>query len=228
VYSAPFRGYSVLVFKTRSTKPERIDTGDYTPEEYATFLREIKFINRYLGDARALRNSLFREIERLDLQEFSVLDAACGSGELLWQTAEFARRSGRDARLTGIDLHELSFIEPAAGISFVRADAFRVPFEDDTFDFAISSLFFHHLLDEQIHLALAEMARVARRGVIIIDLHRHAAAYYLYKLVCFVFRISPLVLQDGSLSILKGFRPEEMRRLGEVRRSFPFRLILRA
>ena len=78
------------VFEKRSIQPERIDTGDYTPEEYATFLREIRFINRYLGDARALRKSLLREIERESLSEFSVLDVACGSGELLRQTAKFA------------------------------------------------------------------------------------------------------------------------------------------
>lgn len=219
-----------MVFKTRSTEPERIDTGDHTPEEYETFLREIAFINRYLGDARALRRSLFREIGRLDIQEFSLLDVACGSGELLRQTAEFARTTGRRARLTGIDLHELSFASAAKDrdISYVRGDAFGLPFDDNSFDFAIASLFLHHLTDEQIPKALAEMLRVARRGVFIIDLHRHPAAYYLYRIFCFAFRVSPMVLNDGSLSILKGFRPEDMSPLGEVRRSFPFRLVLKS
>jgi SAM-dependent methyltransferase len=219
--------YSVQVFKSRSYELERIDSGDYTTEEYATFLREIRFINRYLGDARALRRSLFREIERLGLQEFSLLDVACGSGELLQRTAEFARRSRRDARLTGIDLHELSFIEPVDGISFVRGDAFRLPFADDSFDFAISSLFFHHLTDEQIPNALAEMSRVARRGVFVIDLERSRVAYHLYKLFCFAFRISPLVTQDGSLSVRKGFTTEDLAKLGQVTRSFPFRLVVK-
>ena len=205
------------MFEKRSTNPERIDTGDYTPDEYATFLREIRFINRYLGDARALRKSLFREIERSNLLEFSVLDVACGSGELLRQTAKFSRKTKRNARLTGIDLHELSF--PAAvekdavafsQIEYVRGDAFRLPFSDGAFDYAISSLFFHHLTDTQIPRVLKEMTRVARRGVFVIDLHRHPAAYYLYRLFCTVFRISPLVSQDGSLSVLKGFRPDEL------------------
>ena len=214
------------MFKTRSTQPERIDTGDYTSEEYATFLREIRFINRYLGDARALRRSLFREIGRLDLREFSLLDVACGSGELLRQTVHFAKSTGRDAKLTGIDLHELSFIESATGISFVRGDAFRLPFADDSFDFVISSLFFHHLSDEQIPLAIAEMSRVARCGAFVIDLERSRTAYYLYKLFCFGFRVSPLVSEDGALSIRKGFRIDDLSRFGEVRRSAPFRINL--
>jgi SAM-dependent methyltransferase len=228
----------VSVFEKRSPQPERIDTGDYTLEEYATFLREIRFINRYLGDVRALRKSLLREIEEMDLREFSVLDVACGSGELLRQTAKFARETGRTARLTGIDHHELSFsklsdedAEMSPEITFIRGDAFRLPFAGGAFDYAISSLFFHHLSDEQIPLALAEMRRVARSGIFVIDLHRHAAAYYLYKLFCAAFRISPLVTQDGSLSVLKGFRPGELERISSrpatSRRVAPFRIIMR-
>ena len=225
------------MFEKRSTRPERIDTGDYTTEEYATFLREIGFINRYLGDAKALRKSLLRQIARADLREFSVLDVACGSGELLRQIAEFARRSDRTARLTGIDLNELSFAAAKRfgadfpEIAFVRGDAFRLPFPDGAFDFAVSSLFFHHLKDEQIPTALAEMSRVARQRVYIIDLHRHAMAYALYKLFCFGFRISPLVTHDGSLSIRKGFRPGELERISSrgdlhTRRVSPFRLVV--
>jgi SAM-dependent methyltransferase len=214
------------VFRTRSTEPERIDTGDYTPEEYATFLREIRFINRYLGDSRALRRSLLSEIKRLDLRAFSVLDVACGSGELLRQTAEFAKATGKKARLTGIDLHELSFTKRHPDVSSVRGDAFRLPFDNDSFDYAISSLFFHHLSDEQIPEALAEMSRVSRRGVFVIDLHRHAAALYLYKLFCAVLGISRLVKEDGSLSIKRGFRIDELSQYGEVSRSAPFRLCL--
>lgn len=220
------------MFRTRSRQLERIDTGDYTPEEYTTFLREIRFINRYLGDARALKRSLFSDIERQDLSEFSVLDVACGSGELLRTMAAFARETNRTARLTGIDLHELSFSASAQNdtaefpeIAYVRGDAFKLPFADGEFDYAISSLFFHHLPDEQIPLVLAEMTRVARRCAYVIDLHRHPMAYYLFKLFCFAFRISPLVTEDGSLSVLRGFKRGELENFGKVVRTFPFRLV---
>lgn len=220
------------MFHTRSRQLERIDTGDYTPEEYTAFLREIRFINRYLGDARALKRSLFSDIERQDLSEFSVLDVACGSGELLRTTAAFARETNRTARLTGIDLHELSFSASTQNdtaefpeIAYVRGDAFRLPFADGEFDYAISSLFFHHLPDEQIPLVLAEMTRVVRRCAYVIDLHRHPMAYYLFKLFCFAFRTSPLVTEDGSLSVLRGFKRGELENFGKVVRTFPFRLV---
>ena len=219
----------------RSKELERIDTGDYTAAEYDRFLKEIAFINRFLGDRRALRRSLFAEVERRGLTEFSLLDVGCGSGELLRYAAEFARAKGIKARLAGLDLNPISASVSAAGtrefpeIAVTQGDAFRLPFADGAFDFAISSLFFHHLTDEQIPLVLSEMRRVARRGVFVIDLHRHPAAYWLYRLFCRAFFISPLVREDGSLSVLRGFRPEELASTagtGNVRRSFPFRLVL--
>ena len=230
------------MFQHRSQKSERIDTGDYTPEEYRQFLREIAFINKYLGDRRALKKTLFREIRSRGLQEFSVLDVGSGSGELLRTIAGFARNTGRTAMLTGIDLNRIS-AETARSMSgqypevtSVQGNAFSLPFEDGAFDYAISSLFFHHLTDEQIPLVLKEMSRVARRGLFVIDLHRHPAAYVLYKLFCLAFRISPLVRHDGSLSILKGFKPGELREIAltnsplhriKVERLSPFRVVLR-
>lgn len=223
------------MFKTRSTEPERIDTGDYTPDEYATFLREIAFINKHLGDERAVKRSLLRQLEAEGIREFSVLDVGCGSGELLGSIARFARRSQRPACLVGVDLNEISVSSTKKRsseypeIAAVKGDAFHLPFADDSFDFAISSLFFHHLTDEQIPHVLAEMSRVALRSVIVIDLERSPIAWILYRLFCFGFRISPLVTEDGSLSVRKGFRKGELAGMsppGVCRRSFPFRLVL--
>ena len=209
------------MFEHRATEPERIDTGDYTPQEYETFLGEIAFINRHFGDGRALRKTLLREIEVNDLREFSVLDVGCGSGELLRIIAGFAESSDRTATLVGIDNNSISSSTTQTGsrefrqISSVQGDAFRLPFDDDAFDYSISSLFFHHLTDDQIPIVLNEMSRVAKRGVVVIDLHRDPVAFIGYKILCFVFRISKLVRHDGSLSIRKGFRVEELERLAK-------------
>jgi ubiquinone/menaquinone biosynthesis C-methylase UbiE len=204
------------VFEKRSLKPERIDTGDYTPAEYATFLREIRFINWFTGDLRTLKKTLFRAIDREDLKGFSVLDVGAGSGEMLESVAKFARKTGRDARLTGLDLNEVSARSiKTAGLGAVRGDALQLPFGHNSFDYAICSLFTHHLRDERIVEVLREMARVSSRGIFVIDLHRHAVAYALYKLFCFAFRISQLVREDGSLSIKRSFKPVELLELAK-------------
>ncbi len=230
------------MFKTRSHQLERIDTGDYTPEEYETFLREIRLVNRYAGDNRALRKTLLRDIEKSDLRELSVLDVGAGSGELLRAIARFSNRKKRQAQLFGLELNARSARAIAeeskkfTEIEAVRGDAFDLPFADDAFDYAICSLFTHHFADENIVRILEEMSRVARRRIFVIDLHRHRAAYFFYQIFCAAFRISPLVRDDGSLSILRSFQPDELERLGRaanlencsVERIFPSRLVLQS
>lgn len=228
------------MFKTRSLKLERLDTGDYTAEEYEIFLREIAFINRRIGDERAMRETLLREIGRKNLSSFSVLDVGAGSGELLRVAAEFARKQNRTARLTGLELNwrsaqairenSLDFAE----INSVRADAFRLPFADDSFDYSMCSLFTHHFTDEKILEIFAEMQRVARRKIFVIDLERSAAAYVLFKIFCHINRLSRLVREDGSLSVLRGFKLNELENLGRaanlkdvsVEKIAPYRLVL--
>ena len=232
--------YPRQVFDIRSNEPERIDTGEYTPDEYETFLREIAFINRHFGDKRALEKTLLRDIKSDDIREFSVLDVGCGSGELLRVIADYAEIRHHAASLTGLDLNPISsnttrdLSRDYSSIVTVQGDALTLPFSRDSFDYAISSLFFHHLTDDQIVAALREMSRVARRGIFVIDLHRDVVPYIGYKIMCFVFRISELVRHDGSLSIRKGFSPDDLERLARsariqnfvVKRSSPGRVIL--
>lgn len=228
------------MFQTRSEKLERIDTGDYTTEEYERFLREISFINRYLGDVRALKKTFFCEIEKKILKEFSVLDVGAGSGEFLREIAKFARKTKRKARLYGLELNETSAAsilresKDFAEISSIRGDALMLPFGEKSFDYTICSLFTHHFTDEKIVGILAEMNRVSRRGIFVIDLHRHPLAYFSYKVFCKTFRISKLVTEDGSLSVLRSFKADELAKLAEkanlqnveIKRIFPFRLVL--
>jgi ubiquinone/menaquinone biosynthesis C-methylase UbiE len=209
------------VFETRSNELERIDTGDYTDDEYKTFLREIRFINRWIGDRWALRRSLLKKIDELDLKSFSVLDVGAGSGEILKEITLFARKRAANAFLVGLDLNELSAQSIANEgknfneINSVRGDALHLPFADDAFDFAICSLFTHHFSDDGVVEVLREMHRISSRGVFVIDLHREQGAYRMYKIFCAVFRISRLVRDDGLLSIEKGFQPDELSRLAE-------------
>jgi SAM-dependent methyltransferase len=253
-------------FRKRSYKLERIDVGDYTLEEYEACLGELRRVNRWLGDTSALHRAVLPEIEkdiapqiesdisrgaktngaqrveRNGAREFSLLDVGAGTGELLRETARWARERNLSARLAGLELNEQSargLREESSGfdeIIAVRGDALRLPFDDGAFDYVMCSLFTHHFRDEAVVRVLVEMSRVARRRVYVIDLHRHPVAYYFYTTIGRLFLHTSLVREDGALSILRGFIPRELRRLAEraglararVERHFPYRLVLSA
>lgn len=229
-------------FQQRSYELEHLDKGDYTPEEYEGCLVELRRVNEWLGDARALRGSLLVEIEQAELPGFSVLDVGAGSGELLRVAAGWARQRRTRGAFVGLELNARSakaIIEESTDfteISSLRGDAFHLPFPDGTFDYAICSLFTHHFKDQQVVTLLLEMSRVVRRQIFVIDLHRHPVAYYFYTTLGRLFLHNRLIREDGALSILRGFKPEELARLAKqaglsdvkVERMFPYRLVLSA
>jgi ubiquinone/menaquinone biosynthesis C-methylase UbiE len=229
-------------FRERSLELEHLDKGDFTGEEYEGCIIELQRVNRWLGDAQALKDSLLKEVARVNLQSFSVIDVGAGSGELLRVIAGWARQTKRTALLTGVELNARSAeaiaeeSEGFAGISAVRGDAFQLPFADKTFDYAICSLFTHHFKDDGVEKVLRELSRVAARRIFVIDLHRHPVAYYFYTTIGRLFLHNRLIREDGALSIQRSFKPNELQRLAQraglegslVERHFPYRLVLTA
>ena len=227
-------------FRQRSYELENIDKGTYTPEEYEGCIVELQRVNEWLGDSKALRGSLLKEIERQGLRSFSILDVGAGSGELLRVAAKWARDTDRTASLVGLELNERSsqaILEESAAfpeITSVQASGLKLPFPDAAVDYVISSLTLHHFDDEGAVSILREMGRVARRGVFVIDLHRNPMAYFFYTTLGHIILHNRLLREDGALSILKSFTPDELDKLGRqaglknvtVEKHFPSRLVL--
>jgi arsenite methyltransferase len=92
------------------------------------------------------------------------LDVGSGPGNV---TASLARAAGPDGLALGVDISEPMLaraVRAAAGpqVGFLRADAQRLPFCDETFD-AVVSIAMLQLIPKP-SAALAEMARVLRPG----------------------------------------------------------------
>jgi ubiquinone/menaquinone biosynthesis C-methylase UbiE len=229
-------------FKRRSYQPENIDVGTYTSAEYEGCIVELQRVNRWMGDAWTLQRTLFKEIEDQSLRQFSVLDVGAGSGELLRVTAAWAMKTRREFSAVGLELNERSAFaiseesQAFPEIAAIRGDALKLPFADSSFDYVICSLFTHHFHDAQVRDILTEMSRVARLRIFVIDLHRHPIAYLLYTTLGKLVLKNRLLREDGALSILRSFTPEEFVRMGlqaglrdvRVERHFPFRLVLSA
>lgn len=102
-------------------------------------------------------------------EESSVLDIACGTGQLC-----FALREHKRCNVIGLDLslRMLKFARrhnPYQNITFIHGDATNLEtFSDCSFDYATMLMFMHELLRTQQLCVLKEALRVADK-VIIID-----------------------------------------------------------
>jgi SAM-dependent methyltransferase len=121
-----------------------------------------------------------------------------------------------------------------AGLRLAGADALALPFAAGSFDVVVLSLLLHHLDDREAVLALREAARVAPL-VVVNELHRTHANYLGARLLSLtLWRSNHLTSHDGPLSVLRAFRPGELRALAtaagletvELRRRWFYRLVL--
>src|SRR5205814_6390570 len=134
-----------------------------------------------------------------------------GSGDVPRAILRWATNRHLDVRVTGIDLHAKTIHEataiPDPRLHFVQGDALNLPFADGSFDYAITSLFLHHLDEDQIVRVLSEMNRVSRRCIIAGDLIRTKRAYFWITL--FTLLSNPMVRHDGRASVAQALtRPE--------------------
>ena len=200
-------------FKHRSHEFERLDTGEYTPGEYARWQREMKFIHGIFGEERALKNTLLRDIVKSGARRVSVLDVGAGSGGLLRQLNKWT--ADRETFLVGAELDAIATRSINGGsINGIQCDALNMPFADGSFDYVFCSLFLHHLDDVLATKLIKEMARVAAKRIYVIDLNRHPVAFYAYRFFGW-FVLQRFTLEDGALSILRSRTPGELIEVGK-------------
>lgn len=145
-----------------------------------------------------------------------IVDVGCGGGDMLRRIERWARRRKLHVRLTGIDLNPhcaraaREFTGPASCIDWITSDAFSWQ-PAQPVDLIISSIFTHHLRDEEIVRFLEWMERTAARGWFINDLSRGRISYYGFKLLARAMRWHRFVQHDGPVSILRSFTTADWR-----------------
>jgi 2-polyprenyl-3-methyl-5-hydroxy-6-metoxy-1,4-benzoquinol methylase len=201
----------------RSTAEERMDTDCVDFDDYSRCLRDLSRVNTVTLTHRPVLAWLARETA--GLESFSLLDVACGHGDMLRRVRRWADRRNITARLEGIDLNPWSTRAARAAtpddarITYHTGDAFAFEPDEGAVDFIVSSQFTHHLTDEQVVAFIRWMEAHARRGWYIADLHRHWFPYYGFGLLAWIARWHHFVLSDGRISIARSFVPDEWRRL---------------
>jgi 2-polyprenyl-3-methyl-5-hydroxy-6-metoxy-1,4-benzoquinol methylase len=221
-------------FSRRATAPELMDDDALSLETYADVISGLALVNTLTLTHRPTLLWLAEATRGLD--RFSLVDVGFGHGDMLRAIAEWARKRGKTAELTGVDLNPRSApvaeaaTDPAFGIRWLTGDAADLA---GTPDFIISSLVTHHMDDAGVVWFLGWMETAAVRGWFINDLHRSWIAWAGFKVIAFVLRLHPIVQHDGALSIRRSFTRADWRRLFaeanlaeppvSVRWRFPFR-----
>lgn len=222
---------------TRSEEKEMMDLPDPPKDLLIDDLRNLRVINRYLGNYRLVRRGLARLVE--EQEAFSLLDIGTGSGDLPAVIARWARRSGKVVRISGLEPNPTTVDEAAnqtgdfSEISLVRGDGIAPPFRPASFDFVLASQVLHHFSEEGIVASLRTWAQVARRGIIVSDLIRHPLAYHGIRLFTRLLTRNVMTLVDAPLSVRRGLTLGEWKDIllkadvGKIQAEhvFPFRLL---
>jgi ubiquinone/menaquinone biosynthesis C-methylase UbiE len=198
---------------------EILDRAGNSDEEVRGSLRDLEWFNRYLGGARTVLEHLRRMVGESPGSSLTILDIATGGADIPRAICRWARGRKLAVTIEAVDCNDQVLATAAqwsAGypeIRFRRSEASRLPYPDQSFDVVISSLFFHHLNEAQGICLLREMARIARRGLVLNDLLRDRRAHLLIAIITRLLSENRLTRHDGPISVLRGFRPEELLRM---------------
>jgi ubiquinone/menaquinone biosynthesis C-methylase UbiE len=226
-------------FDKRSSEAELMDGTDYSIDELVENLADLRRVNRFLGGQNALSRRLFPMIERLEKRHVRLLDIGTGSADIPKTIVDWGRSRGIEIDFVVLDLNEIAAREARSQtseypeIKVVRADAFHLPFADDSFDFVLASLFLHHFENGDAARLLNGFSRVASAAFLVNDLQRHPVAYYAIKFLTRLFTRNRLVRNDAAVSVLRGFAKcdiDEIERESQIELQtyyhFPYRIIL--
>jgi 2-polyprenyl-3-methyl-5-hydroxy-6-metoxy-1,4-benzoquinol methylase len=205
----------------RSTDVEIMDDLEMSGALLIKTLDQITSINKWLGGNGLTIDGLKKTLKTHPKDNtIRIVDLGCGNGEMLREVAVYGRKNDFKFQLLGLDANQatidyaiqLSVDFPE--ISYRKEDVLAKEFETQTYDIALCTLFLHHFEDAVAINLIQTLLKNARMGVIVNDLHRHWLAYYLFKLLTLVIN-NHMVKTDGLISILRGFKREDLERFSK-------------
>lgn len=165
---------------------------------------------------RAIRNACCSSASR---QPLRILDIASGGGDITMGIAQLAARDGIaieahgcDASTTAIDYAQAAAQRlGVANTNFFQLDALADPL--DEYDVVMSTLFLHHLADDEARELLRRMGAAATKFVVVDDLCRNRLGYFYAWAGVRLLTRSPIVHTDGPLSVRAAFTTAEVTQL---------------
>jgi SAM-dependent methyltransferase len=201
-----------MFLQQRSTQTEYFDSPRRTEAEIATSFRELNRVNALFRFSHPFETVLPRWLGEKNCERLDILDVGAGTGLLGEKLTAWARQRGWQWRFISLDINPLA-LKIGGQRDSVVGSALQLPFTDGSFDLVIASQMTHHLTDKEIVTHWREAWRVTRDAIFICDLHRNAGLYTLLWLTLHLLRADPTVIEDGLISVRRGFRRGEWRAL---------------
>lgn len=201
----------------RSDEPEIMDNFSMEGEILRDALDKIAAINRLLGGNKVTIAGLKWLLKGNQNKEISVLDVGCGNGDMLRALANYGKSHQLNFKLNGIDAnaftirHAQELSKQYRNINYTCADIFDAIKQPQSYDVILCTLTLHHFKDEEILELMDGFKNKSNLGIVVNDLHRSALAYYLFEALCFVFRLNKMSRKDGLVSILRGFKKDDLK-----------------
>ncbi|MCF0073834.1 methyltransferase domain-containing protein [Dyadobacter sp. CY261] len=199
------------MFRHRSLQKELLDAEEIPAADLFQNLRELDFINHWLGGYDISFAALKRVLQKG--RRYVLVDIGCGGGDTLKRIANWNKKAGFELNLYGIDLK--SDCIAYAGQNLNRSDVtlicddYRNTYQHlPQVDIIHACLFCHHLNNPEL-IELVRFALQHRAVLVINDLERNAVAHYSIKFLTRLFSKSYLVKNDAPLSVLRGFKKSE-------------------
>ena len=200
-----------MFLRHRAKQEEYFDGDDRTPSELRGHYSALARVNRLSRFERPFRIWLPRLLDDDACEEVSILDLGSGDGQLGRELSAWAAGQGWRWTFTNLDRCSTAAVLDPGG-RHVIGSVTALPFADATFDVVVATTMTHHLAsDADVVAHFREAARVARKVVLLCDLHRNC--FFLAALWLLCLPLSRHFRADAALSVRRGWRIAEWQRL---------------
>jgi len=200
----------------RSSQLEWLDDSQAVANELSSNLADIRRLNAWFGGTQVVKRYVGETLSGRG--NYSLLDIATGSADIPVALVRWAPKYEMALRVVGLDadprvLADAREVVRDLPVQLVQADARALPFDNETFDMVTCCLALHHFNPEEAVQVLAEAWRVARRGLLVVDLTRGYLSWMGAWLATRIVARNRMTRHDGPLSVLRAYTPPEMQNL---------------